>query len=157
MVANDCQIALLDLKTRQRKTVIERGSAAQFDVTGHLVYAAGQTMKMVAFDPVAELEYRATPLRSVTSRSRRPGHRRCRLRAVRTGTLAFLSPSSGERCGRSSGSITVDSGNTSASNRAPTATRAWLRPMEAAWRWILQSSREPRYWVLTLDARTSRN
>jgi len=52
--ANDCQIEVLDLKTLQRKIVIERGSAAQLAVTGHLVYATGRTMKMVAFDPAAE-------------------------------------------------------------------------------------------------------
>ena len=69
--ANDCQIALLDLKTLQRKTVLERGSAAQYAVTGHLVYATGQTMKMVAFDPAAERCW-VTRFRSMTSRWRRP-------------------------------------------------------------------------------------
>ena len=44
------QIAVLDLKTRERKTLIRGGSHAQYVPTGHLVYGVGGTLWAVGFD-----------------------------------------------------------------------------------------------------------
>jgi serine/threonine-protein kinase len=51
------QIALLDLTTRQTTTVMERGNAARYVPTGHLVYASGQTLSAIGFDPAARRTY----------------------------------------------------------------------------------------------------
>jgi serine/threonine-protein kinase len=45
------QIAALDLKTLEARIVLKGGSAARYASTGHLVYASGQTLKAIAFDP----------------------------------------------------------------------------------------------------------
>ena len=44
------QIALLDLKTLERKIVQTGGSSARYVPTGHLLYASGPALKVVAFD-----------------------------------------------------------------------------------------------------------
>ncbi len=93
--ANDCQIALLDLKTLQRKIVIERGSAAQFAVTGHLVYAAGQTMKTVGFDPAAERVSGDPVSLDDIDVATTADNGAADFALSETGTLAFLSSSSG--------------------------------------------------------------
>jgi eukaryotic-like serine/threonine-protein kinase len=46
----NAQIALLDLKTRQRTTVLRGGRDAQYAASGHLVYLAGHAMSAVRFD-----------------------------------------------------------------------------------------------------------
>jgi serine/threonine-protein kinase len=43
------QVAVLDLKTKQQKTLI-RGSLAEYVPSGHLVYAAANTLRAVRFD-----------------------------------------------------------------------------------------------------------
>ena len=92
--ANECQIALVDLKTLQRKTVIERGSAAQFALTGHLVYAAGQTMKTVAFDPAAQRVLGDPTSLGDIEVATAADNGAADFALSETGTLAFLSPSS---------------------------------------------------------------
>ena len=44
------QVAVLDLKTKQQKTLIREGSHAQYIPSGHLVYAAANTLRAVRFD-----------------------------------------------------------------------------------------------------------
>jgi serine/threonine-protein kinase len=44
------QVAVLDLKSGQRKTLIRGGSHAEYVETGHLVYAAAGTLRAVRFD-----------------------------------------------------------------------------------------------------------
>jgi serine/threonine-protein kinase len=44
------QIAVLDLRTGQRKTLIRGGSQPEYAETGHLVYAAGRSLTAVRFD-----------------------------------------------------------------------------------------------------------
>jgi serine/threonine-protein kinase len=44
------QIVVLDLKSGERKTVIQGGSDARYVSTGHLIYAVGATMFAVPFD-----------------------------------------------------------------------------------------------------------
>jgi serine/threonine protein kinase len=44
------QVAVLDLKTGQRKTLIRSGNQAEYVETGHLIYAVGGTLWAVRFD-----------------------------------------------------------------------------------------------------------
>jgi serine/threonine-protein kinase len=55
------QIAALDLKTGQKKILLRGGSSAVYIETGHLVYAAGGTLRAVRFDPV-RLEVLSDPV-----------------------------------------------------------------------------------------------
>jgi serine/threonine-protein kinase len=50
--ANNAEVAVLDLKTGQRKTLIRGGSDAQYVETGHLIFAAAGALRAVQFDPV---------------------------------------------------------------------------------------------------------
>jgi serine/threonine-protein kinase len=45
------QIAVLDVNTLEARLVLIGGTDARYASTGHLVYASGQTLKAVAFDP----------------------------------------------------------------------------------------------------------
>ncbi len=47
--AETAQVAVLDLRTRQQKTLI-RGSQPEYVPSGHLVYAAASTLRAVRFD-----------------------------------------------------------------------------------------------------------
>ena len=47
---SDRQVAVLDLKTRQRRVLIRSGSQAEYVETGHLVYADGGALWAVRFD-----------------------------------------------------------------------------------------------------------
>src|SRR5262249_28477543 len=58
---NEAQVAVFDLKTGTHKVVISGGSHAQYVRSGHLVYAAADTLRAVAFDPV-RLETQGTPV-----------------------------------------------------------------------------------------------
>jgi len=58
------QIAVLDLKTRQKKTQIQGGSDARYVDTGHLVYAAAGTLLAVRFD-LGRLEVTSDPVPAV--------------------------------------------------------------------------------------------
>jgi len=51
----DHQVAVLDLQTNQRKTLIRSGSQAEYVETGHLIYADAGTLWAVRFD-LARLE-----------------------------------------------------------------------------------------------------
>ena len=62
--AENAQVAVLDLKTGQRKTLIRGGSAAQYVDTGHLVYAAAGALRAVRFD-LARLEVTGDPVQVV--------------------------------------------------------------------------------------------
>ena len=48
--AESAQVAVLDLKTKQHKTLIRGGSHAEYVPSGHLVYAAANTLRAVRFD-----------------------------------------------------------------------------------------------------------
>ena len=45
------QIAVLDTNTLEARVVLTGGTDARYASTGHLVYASGQTLKAVGFDP----------------------------------------------------------------------------------------------------------
>jgi serine/threonine-protein kinase len=55
------QIAVLDLQTQTQTVVMRGGSHARYVASGHLVYAAGGTLRAIAFDPVT-LTTRGTPV-----------------------------------------------------------------------------------------------
>jgi serine/threonine protein kinase/Tol biopolymer transport system component len=57
----DRQVAVLDLKTGQRKTVIRSGSQAEYVETGHLIYTDGGALWAVRFD-LAMLEVVGDPV-----------------------------------------------------------------------------------------------
>jgi serine/threonine-protein kinase len=59
----DQQVAVLDLQTNQRKTLIRSGSQAEYVETGHLIYADAGTLWAVRFDlPKLELIGDAVPV-----------------------------------------------------------------------------------------------
>jgi eukaryotic-like serine/threonine-protein kinase len=51
ILPENTQIAVLDLKTGQKKMLIHGGSQAEYVNTGHIIYAAGGTLRAVRFDP----------------------------------------------------------------------------------------------------------
>jgi Tol biopolymer transport system component len=55
------QIAVLDLQTQTQTVVVRGGSHAHYVASGHLVYAAGGTLRAIAFDPVT-VTTRGTPV-----------------------------------------------------------------------------------------------
>jgi eukaryotic-like serine/threonine-protein kinase len=59
--AANAQVAVLDLKTGQHKTLIRGGSQAEYVETGHLVYAVAGTLWSVRFDPM-RLEVLSDPV-----------------------------------------------------------------------------------------------
>ena len=55
------QIAVLDLRTGERKTLIRGGSQPEYIETGHLVYATGRSLTAVRFD-LERLEVQSDPV-----------------------------------------------------------------------------------------------
>jgi serine/threonine-protein kinase len=55
------QVAVLDLKSGQRKILVHGGSSAEYVETGHLLYAAAGKLRAVRFDPV-RLEVLSDPV-----------------------------------------------------------------------------------------------
>ena len=62
--ADPFQIAVLDLKTGSRKTLIRGGSLPEYVESGHLLYAVAGTLSAVRFD-LARLEVQSDPMRVV--------------------------------------------------------------------------------------------
>jgi serine/threonine-protein kinase len=58
---DNAQVAVLDLKTGQRKTLVRGGSQAEYVETGHLLYAVAGTLRAVRFDRV-KLEVLSDPV-----------------------------------------------------------------------------------------------
>ena len=79
------QIAVLDLKTLEARIVLTGGSAARYASTGHLVYASGQTLKAIAFDPEATTDPRRSRVASGHRDRNRARQRRRRVCRVRNG------------------------------------------------------------------------
>jgi serine/threonine protein kinase/Tol biopolymer transport system component len=87
------QIAVMDLRTLERRIVLKGGSAARYASTGHLVYASGRVLKAIAFDAksrqtrgdpvaIADIEIEAAPDNGAAE-----------FAISRTGTLLFVRPS----------------------------------------------------------------
>ena len=58
------EVAILDRKTGQRKTLVRGGSDAEYLESGHLIYTAAGTLRVVGFDP-ARLEVLGDPVEVV--------------------------------------------------------------------------------------------
>ena len=86
--AANAQVAALDLKTGQRKTLIRGGSQAEYIDTGHLVYAVSGTLWSVRFDPV-RLEVLSDPV-SVLEQVRTTATGAAEFSLSRQGTLVYV-------------------------------------------------------------------
>ena len=73
------QIAVLDFRTGQRKTLTRGGSQPQYVETGHLVYAAGRSLTAVRFD-LDRLELQSDPVPLGGGRAETSGRGRRELR-----------------------------------------------------------------------------
>ena len=82
------QIAVLDLKTRQRKVLIRGGSQAQYVETGHLLYGARTALWAVRFDPV-RLEVLGEPV-VVVGQIMTTATGAANFSVARHGTLAYI-------------------------------------------------------------------
>jgi serine/threonine-protein kinase len=80
------QVAVLDLKTGQRPTLIRSGSQAEYVETGHLVYTDGGALWAVRFD-LATLEVRGDPV-PLIERMLTPGA--ANFTISRRGTLVYV-------------------------------------------------------------------
>jgi eukaryotic-like serine/threonine-protein kinase len=83
-------IAALDLETLEARVVVKGGSAARDAATGHLVYASGQTLKAIAFDPDAH-ETRGDPVSFQDIEiATTPDNGAAEFAVSETGTLLFI-------------------------------------------------------------------
>jgi hypothetical protein len=82
------QVAVLDLRTGQAKTLVRGGSDAEFVRTGHLVYGVGRTLSVVRFD-LAKLEITSDPVVLVEDMSLRSGGGVRNYTLSRAGTLVY--------------------------------------------------------------------
>ena len=85
-------IAVLDLETLEARVVVKGGSAACYAPTGHLVYASGQTLKAIAFDPDTQ-QIRGDPvsLQGIEIATT-PDNGAAEFAVSETGTLLFVTP-----------------------------------------------------------------
>ena len=65
------QIVVENLKTRERKVIVQSGSGARYLPTGHLVYTVGATVYAVPFDP-RKVEVLAAPCTGSRGRPTKP-------------------------------------------------------------------------------------
>ena len=66
ITTTDHQIAVLDLRTGEYRVIIEAGTSPRYASSGHIVYAVGNTLRAVAFDP-ERLEVTSDPIPVVES------------------------------------------------------------------------------------------
>jgi Tol biopolymer transport system component len=92
------QVAVLDMKTGQRKILIRGGSQAEYVSTGHLLYAAANTLHAVRFD-LGRLEVLSDPVPVVDDVSMLPTAA-ANYAVSRVGTLVYV-PASGTQRPRS--------------------------------------------------------
>jgi eukaryotic-like serine/threonine-protein kinase len=86
------QIAVLDVKTLEARMVLKGGSAARYAPTGHLVYASGQTLKAIAFNPDTQ-QTRGEPVSLPDVEiATTPDNGAAEFATSETGTLVYLAP-----------------------------------------------------------------
>src|SRR5262249_55857841 len=102
------QVALLDLQTAQKKTLVRGGSDGQYVDTGHLVYAASGSLRAVRFDP-SRLDVLGDPV-PVVEGVTTLGTGAADFRVARQGTLVYVPGGSpdGAEFGRSLAWVTRD-------------------------------------------------
>jgi serine/threonine-protein kinase len=88
------QIAVLDLKTGQRKTLIRGASQAEYIQSGHLLYVAAGTLNAVRFD-LGRLEARSDPVPVVDDVW--TANHAANYAVSRTGTLVYVPASTAAR------------------------------------------------------------
>ena len=93
--ADSPQVAVLDLKTGQRKTLIRGGSDAQYVETGHLIFAAAGALRAVRFD-LARLEVLGDPVTVVEHVLMKPTGA-ADYAVSRQGTLVYVPSGTDER------------------------------------------------------------
>ena len=86
--AANVQVAVLDLATGQRKTLIRGGSQAEYVDTGHLIFAAAGSLRAVRFD-VATREILSAPL-TVVDQVMTAVTGAANFSVARNGTLAYV-------------------------------------------------------------------
>jgi serine/threonine-protein kinase len=82
------QVAVLDLRNGQRKTLIGGASQAEYVETGHLVYASAGTLRAVRFDPV-RLEVSGDPV-PVVEQVLTKANGTAEFSVSRTGSLVYV-------------------------------------------------------------------
>jgi len=105
------QVAVLDLRTGQRKTLIRGASQAAYVETGHLVYASAGTLRAVRFDPV-RLEVSGDPVPVVEQVLTKPNGT-AEFSVSRTGSLVYVAGTASatthltwvDRAGRPTGTV----------------------------------------------------
>jgi serine/threonine-protein kinase len=105
------QVAVLDLRNGQRKTLIRGASQAAYVETGHLVYASAGTLRGVRFDPV-RLEVSGDPVPVVEQVLTKPNGT-AEFSVSRTGSLVYVTGTASEtthltwvdRAGRPTGTV----------------------------------------------------
>jgi serine/threonine-protein kinase len=86
----DARIAVIDLMTRQQKTVVHSGHSARYIPTGHLLYAGGGGLQAVRFD-LESLESGGVPTRvDGVAIAQTLGGFTANFDVSATGTLAYL-------------------------------------------------------------------
>ena len=120
--ADSPQVAVLDLKTGQRKTLIRGGSDAQYVETGHLIFAAAGALRAVRFDP-ARLEVLGDPVTVVEHVLMKPTGA-ANYAVSRQGTLVYVPSGTDEEPTprRSCGSTGRGTRNRSGRRCAPTVS-----------------------------------
>ena len=86
------QIAVLDVNTLEARTVLTGGTDARYASTGHLVYASGQTLKAVAFDPETQQTAGDPVSLPDMTIATRPDSGAADFAVSKTGTLLFITP-----------------------------------------------------------------
>jgi len=84
----DSSVAVLDLKTGQRKTLIRGGGDAQYVESGHLIFAAAGALRAMRFDPV-RLEVLGDPVTVVDRVMMKPTGA-ANYAVSRAGTLVYI-------------------------------------------------------------------
>jgi hypothetical protein len=86
------QIALLDLNTLEARVVLRGGSAGRYASTGHLVYASGQTLKAIAFEPDTQQTIGDPVSLPDIEIATAPDNGAAEFAVSETGTLLFITP-----------------------------------------------------------------
>src|SRR5262245_5127148 len=112
-LAADMQVAVLDRRNGQRKTLIRGASQAEYVETGHLVYATAGTLRAVRFDPV-RLEVSGDPVPVVEEPVlTKPQNGTADFSLSRTGSLVYVTGTASattqltwvDRAGRPTGTV----------------------------------------------------
>jgi eukaryotic-like serine/threonine-protein kinase len=93
------RIEVLDLETRERKTLIEGGGHATYAATGHVVFARGTTLMAAPFDP-AELALTGGPVAMLQDVRHPNPQTAADYTLSATGTLAYVPADAGAGDGR---------------------------------------------------------